>query len=98
MADLEATLPWERGEIDDFLGLMQVPQGFAAQLEDEAAEVDASSPTAITIVLDPERHALWERVLGAAEGQPGINSQRKGQVLELLMRHYLDTADITGGT
>ena len=89
MPDLEATLPFDQGEITDFLALLQVPEGFADELEDEAERQDRDAPEVLTIVLDRKQHALWEQALELAETELGGARNPKARTLELLATVFL---------
>ena len=89
MPDLEATLPFDKGEITDFLSLMQVPEGFADDLEREAKQKDNDAPEVVTIVLDRKQHGLWEEAVEAAQEEVGGARNPKARTLELLATRYL---------
>jgi len=89
MPDLEATLPFDQGEITDFLSLMQVPEGFADELEQEAKQKDKDAPEVVTIILDRKQHGLWEQALEQAQDEVGGARNPKARTLELLATRYL---------
>jgi len=89
LADLEMTLPYEAGEIVDLLSLMQLPDDFADELEDEARAVDEAAPTVVTIVLDRQQSALWDEALDAAKDVVGGARNSRARTLEVLASHYL---------
>lgn len=89
MPDLEATLPYDKNEIVDFLALMQVPEGFADELELAAQQQDKDAPEVLTIVLDRKQHELWRRAFEAAREATGGAKNPKARTLELLAGHYL---------
>ena len=89
MPDMEATLPFDQGEITDFLSLMQVPEGFADELEQEARQKDKDAPEVVTIVLDRKQHGLWEQAVEAAQDEVGGARNPKARTLELLASRYL---------
>jgi ParB family chromosome partitioning protein len=89
MPDLEATLPFDQGEITDYLSLMQVPEGFADELEQEARQKDRDAPEVVTIVLDRKQHGLWEQAVEAAQTEVGGARNPKARTLELLATRYL---------
>ena len=89
MADLEATMPFDQGEIVDFLSLMQVPEGFADELEQDAKQKDKEAPEVVTIVLDRKQHGLWEQAIEAAQEEVGGARNPKARTLELLASRYL---------
>ena len=89
MPDLEATLPFDQGEIMDFLSLMQVPEGFADELEMEARQKDMEAPEVVTIVLDRKQHGLWEAAIEAAQEEVGGARNPRARTLELLATRYL---------
>jgi ParB/Sulfiredoxin domain len=91
LPDLEATLPFDSGEIVDFLALMQTPEGFADELEADAAEQDANSPVVLTIVLDRRQAALWEEAAELASTEVGGARNPKARTLELMTEHFLST-------
>lgn len=92
LPDLEATLPYDQGEIVDFLSLMQIPEGFADDLEDEAERKDKDAPTVLTIVLDKKQVALWEEALETAADEVGGARNPKARTLEILAEHYCAAA------
>ncbi len=98
MPDLEATLPFEQGEITDLLSLMQIPEGFADELEEEALKKDKDAPEVLTIVLDRQQHELWLRAVEAAQDVVGGTRNPKARTLELLATRYLgqDLGESTG--
>ncbi len=89
MPDLEATLPFDQGEITDFLSLMQVPEGFADELEQEAKRKDKEAPEVVTIVLDRKQFGLWTQALEAAEEEVSGARNPKARTIELLATKYL---------
>jgi ParB-like chromosome segregation protein Spo0J len=89
LPDLEATLPYDQGEIVDFLALMQIPEGFADELETEAERKDKEAPTVLTVVLDKKQAALWEEAMELAEEEIGESRNPKARTLELLAEAYL---------
>ena len=89
MPDLEATLPFDQGEITDFLSLMQVPEGFADELEQEAKQKDKDAPEVVTIILDRKQHGLWEQALELAQDEVGGARNPKARTLELMATRYL---------
>jgi ParB-like chromosome segregation protein Spo0J len=89
LADMEMTLPYEAGEIVDFLSLMQLPDDFADALEDEARAVDEAAPTVITLVLDRKQSALWNEAVEAAKAEVGGSRNPKARTLELISSHYV---------
>jgi len=93
MPDLEATLPFDQGEITDFLSLMQVPEGFADELEQEAKQKDKDAPEVVTIILDRKQHGLWEQALEAAQDEVGGARNPKARTLELMATRYLGQDD-----
>jgi len=88
MPDLEATLPYDKSEIVDILSLMQVPEGFADELEKEASQKDKDAPEVLTVVLDRKQHRLWEEALEAAGSEIGGARNPKARTLELLATRY----------
>jgi ParB/RepB/Spo0J family partition protein len=89
MPDMEATLPFNKNEITDYLSLMQIPEGFADELEMEARQKDKEAPEVVTIVLDRKQHGLWEQAVKAAEAEIGGARNPKARTLELLATRYL---------
>lgn len=89
MPDMEATLPFDQGEITDFLSLLQVPEGFADELEENAKRKDREAPEVLTVVLDRKQHGLWVRAMEVAEGEVGGAKNPKARTLELMATIYL---------
>lgn len=87
--DLAATLPYDQDEIVDFLSLLQIPEGFADALEEEADEQDAAAPHVLTIVLDAKQQALWEQAMERATQEIGSTRNPKARTLELLAEQFL---------
>lgn len=87
--DMAATLPYDQDEIVDFLSLLQIPEGFADALEEEADEQDAAAPHVLTIVLDAKQQALWEQAVGVAEREPGVGKTTKASVLAVIAETYV---------
>ncbi len=90
LSDLEATLPYDTGEIKDFLSLMQLPEGFADELEDEAQRKDDEAPTVLTLVLDRKQAELWDETIEAAKEEVGGTRNPKARTLELVCEKYLE--------
>ena len=91
MPDIEATLPFDQGEITDYLSLLQVPEGFADELETEAKRKDREAPEVLTVVLDRKQHALWEQAVEKAQDEVGGTKNPKARTLELMATAYLAT-------
>jgi ParB/RepB/Spo0J family partition protein len=89
MPDIEATLPFDQGEITDYLSLLQVPEGFADELEDEAKRKDREAPEVLTIVLDRKQHALWEQAIEKVTDEVGAMKNPKARTLELMATSFL---------
>ncbi|RLC30395.1 MAG: hypothetical protein DRH37_05435 [Deltaproteobacteria bacterium] len=89
LPDMEATLPFEQGEITDFLSLLQIPEGFADELEQQARQKDKDAPEVLTIVLDRKQHQLWQQALEAAQEEVSGAPNPKARTLELLSKRYL---------
>jgi len=92
LPDMEATLPYDSGEIVDFLSLMQIPEGFADDLEAEAQRQDKDAPTVLTLVLDKKQAALWKEVLELASTEVGDARNPRARTLELLAERYCAAA------
>ena len=88
LPDMEATLPYDSGEIEDFLSLMQIPEGFADELEEEAQQRDEDAPTVLTIVLDKKQAMLWEDALELARDEIGGASNPKARTLEIALETF----------
>ena len=89
LPDLEATLPYDTGEIHDFLSLMQLPEGFADELEDEAQRQDDEAPTVLTLVLDRKQADLWDQAVDAAKEEVGGAKNPRARTLEVVCARYL---------
>lgn len=98
MPDIEATLPFDQTEITDYLSLMQVPEGFADELEQEAKRKDKEAPEVLTVVLDRKQHDLWTQALEAAEEEVSGARNPKARTIELLATKYLAGAGKSGST
>lgn len=90
LADLEVTLPFDSNEIVDLLSLMQLPDDFAEELEDEARAVDEAAPAVLTLVLDKKQAAQWDQAVEVAKEEVGGSRNPKARTLELVVTHYLD--------
>ena len=90
LLDLEATLPYDKGEIVDFLDLMQLPEGFADDLEGDAEQKDKDAPTVLTIVLDKTQAELWEVALRIAADEVSGSRNPKARTLEHLCVSFVD--------
>ena len=88
--DLEVTLPFESDEIQDYLSLMQLPEGFADELEDEARKKDDEAPTVLTLVLDRKQSELWGQAVEAAKDEVAGTRNPKARTLEVVCAQYLD--------
>ena len=89
LPDLEATLPFDNTEIQDYITLLQIPEGFADELEDEARKQDDEAPTVLTLVLDKKQSVLWDEVVEVAKGEIAGAKNPKARTLELLTSEYL---------
>lgn len=87
--DLAATLPYDANEIGDFLSLLQLPEGFADELEAEAEAQDEKAPVVLTLVLDRKQAELWEQALEAAREEVGASRNPKARTLELIAIEFL---------
>lgn len=98
LADLEATLPYAAGEIQDFLDLMQIPEGFAEDMEADAE--GRAVPTVLTLVLEPAQAALWDAACGIAEAEVAGAKNPNAATLALVLSAFLAlrTADVPRGT
>ncbi len=98
LPDMEATLPYETGEIQDFLSLMQIPEGFAEELEVEAGRQDDEAPTVLTVVLDKKQASLWEEAVELAASEVGGARNPKARTLELLTSRFVEGAAAPGNS
>jgi ParB-like chromosome segregation protein Spo0J len=99
LPDLEATLPYDQGEIQDYLSLMQIPEGYADELEEEAERQDREAPTVLTIVLDHKQADIWDQVMDLAEDEIGGARNPRARTLEVICARYLaNQAGSTGGS
>ncbi len=99
LPDLEATLPYDQGEIKDFLSLMQIPEGYADDLEEEARQMDKEAPTVLTIVLDHKQADVWDEVMELAEDEIGGARNPRARTLEVLCNRYVESRGrSTGGS
>jgi len=90
LPDLEATLPYDTAEIKDFLSLLQLPEGFADELEDEARRKDDEAPVVLTLVLDKKQAELWDETTETAKEEVGGTRNPKARTLELVCAKYLE--------
>ena len=75
---------------------MQIPEGFADELESEAQRKDKEAPLVVTVVLDKKQAALWEEALEVAAQEIGATRNPRARTLELLAARYLvDRRQIT---
>ena len=91
LLDIEATVPFDQGEITDYLALLQVPEGFADELEADAKRKDREAPEVLTVVLDRKQHALWEQAVEKAQDEVAGTRNPKARTLELMATTYLAT-------
>ena len=89
LADMEMTLPYDTGEIVDFLSLMQLPDDFADDLEDEARAMDEAAPTVLTLVLDKKQATQWDEAVEVAKDEVGGTRNPKARTLEVVVSNYL---------
>jgi ParB/RepB/Spo0J family partition protein len=87
--DLAATLPYDTSEIQDLLSLLQVPEGFADELEAEAEAQDGEAPVVLTLVLDKKQAALWERAVELASDDVAGTRNPKARTLELMASEFV---------
>lgn len=97
MPDIEATLPFDAGEITDYLALLQVPEGFADELEEDAKRKDREAPEVLTVVLDRIQHALWEQAVEVAQDEVAGTRNPKARTLELITAAYLSSREAVKG-
>jgi ParB-like chromosome segregation protein Spo0J len=90
LADMEFTLPYDAGEIVDVLSLMQLPDDFADELEDEAQRMDDEAPTVLTLVLDKRQAEQWDRAVEMAKDEVGGARNPKARTLEVITGRYLE--------
>ena len=93
LPDLEATLPFDNTEIQDYITLLQIPEGFADELEDEARKQDDEAPTVLTLVLDKKQSVLWDEAVEAAKDEVGGAKNPKARTLEVVCAQYLADRD-----
>jgi len=93
MPDLEATLPFDKNEITDYLSLLQIPEGFADELELEAKQKDKDAPEVVTLVLDKNQFEIWEQALAMAEDEVGDVKNPKAKTLELMAVKFVGNGD-----
>lgn len=89
LADMEMTLPYDANEIVDLLSLMQLPDDFADELEEEARAVDEAAPTVLTLVLDRKQAEAWDEAVELVKDEVGAARNPKARTLELVVGHYL---------
>lgn len=89
LADMEMTLPYDANEIVDLLGLMQLPDDFAEELEEEARAADEAAPTVLTLVLDRKQAEAWDEAVELVKDEVGAARNPKARTLELVVGHYL---------
>lgn len=84
--DLASQLPYSKGELDDLLDSLKIPDGLESFLKDEAARAERERPQIVSFVVEDE--ALVERAIQAAKdrGGPGMS---RGQALMAICRDYL---------
>jgi len=88
--DMALTLPYDAGEIVDVLSLMQLPDDFADELEDEARQMDDEAPTVLTLVLDRKQAEQWDRAVESAKDEVGGARNPKARTLEVITSRYLE--------
>jgi ParB-like chromosome segregation protein Spo0J len=93
--DMAATLPYDQDEIVDFLSLLQIPEGFADALEEEADEQDAAAPHVLTIVLDAKQAMVWKEAVEKAADEVGGTRNPKARTLELIAARYVSKSQRT---
>ncbi|MBM3288311.1 MAG: hypothetical protein FJY88_13340, partial [Candidatus Eisenbacteria bacterium] len=89
MPDMEAVLPYDAKEIQDALALMQLPEGLADDLEDEAATMDKESPMVVTVVLDKTQAATFERAMEKASDEIGKAKDFRARAVTRMATAYL---------
>jgi ParB-like chromosome segregation protein Spo0J len=90
LADMEFTLPYDAGEIVDVLSLMQLPDDFADELEEEARQMDDEAPTVLTLVLDKKQAEQWDQAVAIAKDEVGGSRNPKARTLEVITSRYLE--------
>ena len=94
LPDLEATLPYDSSEIQDFLSLMQLPEGFADELEGNAKKKDDEAPMVLTLVLDRKQTRLWEETIKSLKRDVRGAKNPKVKALEMLCEKYLKSKGV----
>lgn len=95
--DMAFTLPYDAGEIVDVLSLMQLPDDFADELEEEAQRMDDEAPTVLTLVLDKKQAAQWDQAVEVAKDEVGGARNPKARTLELVVNRYLEARGSANG-
>ena len=89
LEDMVATLPYDPDEIQDYLSLMQLPEGFADELEEEAKKMDEEAPEVLTVVLDKKQAQVWNDAVEMAKEEVGGARNPRARTLELICAKYL---------
>lgn len=89
--DMAMTLPYDANEIVDVLSLMQLPDDFADELEDEARQMDDQAPTVLTLVLDKRQAEQWDQAVEVAKDEVGGARNPKARTLEVIAGRYLES-------
>lgn len=95
--DMAFTLPYDANEIVDVLSLMQLPDDFADELEDEAREMDENAPTVLTLVLDRKQAEQWDEAVDLAKDEVGGARNPRARTLELIVSRYLQARRTANG-
>ncbi len=93
LEDLASQLPYSKGELDDLLESLKIPDGLESFLKEEAARAERERPQVVSFVVEDE--ALVERAIQAAKdrGGPGMS---RGQALMAICRAYLGEGALEG--
>ena len=95
--DMAALLPYDTRDITDTLQLMQLPEGFANDLEKEAGDHDRQAPEIVTLVFDPTQRAVFDEAMEKAAEAVGPAKDRKARAAVLLAESYLGQKVGKGG-
>lgn len=86
--DLASQLPYPVPELEDYLRLLQIPDGLEAQLEAEAERMERERVRILSFALSAEQEAVVEEAIARAVAAAGSS---RAAALVLVSRSFLET-------
>lgn len=84
--DLETLLPYPKGQIEDLLDLLKLPEGLDSLLEKEAQKEEEAAPVVVSIVFDKSQNLVFETAVAKAQKETGA---KKAAAVVMMAKAYL---------